>query len=92
MKIGNDIKVKVGMYGAWHRVTTLEIHDDKSFSICWGQSWQNYANDVPLHYELNGEVIQLNEEERTRFFNNEGKPENIRASARNNLSVFIPDD
>jgi len=50
--VHNNIKVKLGTYGAWHEVTTLELLPDGSFNICWGQDWTFYPTTATVQFTM----------------------------------------
>ena len=44
----NNVLIKLGSFGMWHKVETLVRYDDGSFDICWGQDWTMYPPNAKV--------------------------------------------
>lgn len=48
----NNVSIKVGEYGTYSEVLTLEMYEDNSFKICWNnQQWVSYKAGTKLEVE-----------------------------------------
>ena len=49
MNIYNNVTIKIGTYGSFFKVLTLEVNDDTSFKICaTDQQWYSYNAGTSL--------------------------------------------
>lgn len=95
----NNVQVKVGQFGAWSKVTTIDVYNDGSFDICWGQDWTKYGPEAFVHIKENEtaietdmtarELVDIVRPEHSRSSCSDAMPRNVGRCARCTLLSTI---